>query len=106
MLDPLLIWSNAVGTAVLHEWTLCWNMPLCGINVVSACVSRCAATPAGRGLGPRLIMGLAWSGYDQNLALQARVVLTWLVTSAVQCTRGRHCNDSSIIRPGTRPPIH
>jgi hypothetical protein len=30
--------------------------------------------PEGRGLGPRVIMGLAWSGAGQNLGLQARVM--------------------------------
>jgi hypothetical protein len=52
----------------------------------------CLVTLVGRALGPRVIMGLAWSQIDQNLGLQARLAPTC-------CTGGHHCNNSiTIIR--------
>jgi hypothetical protein len=40
----------------------------------------------GTWLGPRVIMGMAWSGIDRNLGLQARVI-------PACCTGGPHCNE-------------
>jgi hypothetical protein len=65
-----------LGMDIDYTWVASWNESV-------QCMLTC-------GLGPSVIMGVAWSGIDANLGLQARVV-------PACCTGGHHGNKSIII---------
>jgi hypothetical protein len=77
-----------LNVVVINMWQC---MLMSGPAVVHGPHSCTCFTIMHQCVGPRVFMGVAWSGINQNLGLQARVV-------PACCTEGPHCKTPSLMR--------